>query len=467
LNALCHRCTAPRQRHLPLLFAACLGVGLSGPGWTAVVVQSRSGQFTIYSPAPTVPSLGQLVQPPRAPLVSLQPDLAAVSCERVKQALLGALRLPDQWQGHIDVSIRSSSFGSTAPGAVVSTRFADGWHYAIDLPDPIDRDSLLRLLVQALLTELAGRNPGPFAPELPIWLVEGLAAKLNTAFGPDLVPQPTPLLARLGDRAGRMPGGTQEQIGGHNLEQLRLWFATQQPLSFNELSLPGQWPAAGEAAVTYRASAQLFVTAFLEAPGGRQALLAMLALLPQTLNWQTAFLQACRPRFATLRHLEHWWAVTTVQFLTGTQPHSWSRALTLRKLGEVLHVPVEVRTDTNSLPQAAVFSLQQVIRESAFSLHRPLLQTRLGQLRIVQASGAAELAPLIKQYIAVVQRYTSSLPQAPKAGAPPDRVALNRGPPTADTVARLDDLDRRRAAWALTGSGAGAPPGAAPRRQVR
>jgi len=191
------------------------------------------------------------------------------------------------------------------------------------------------------------------------------------------------------------------------------------------------------------------VTALLERPGGRLALQAMLGLLPRTLNWQTAFLQAFQPLFPRLLEVEHWWALTTVHFLAGTQLHAWSRELTLRKLENVLRVPVDRRTAMNAPPQDAVFSLQRMIRETSYPQHRALLGARISQLLVVQASGAAGLAPLIRQYAAALQKYAQQPPRSLAPGARAASAGIERNPLALQTVSRLDELDRQRAAlWA-------------------
>ncbi|MCX8107203.1 MAG: hypothetical protein N3G20_00195, partial [Verrucomicrobiae bacterium] len=178
----------------------------------AVTVQSSSGQFSVHSPYPTTPSLGQLVREPESDIVTLQPDPLAVAAERVKGALLRELGLRDLWRGRIQLNIRPGLSRSSAPLVVVATRFTDTWLYTLELPEQIGQDVLLRLLLQALLMELANRTDGPYSPELPLWLVEGMAERLQNLAGPDLIPRPTPLLGKIGDQVGRLPSVVQDKI---------------------------------------------------------------------------------------------------------------------------------------------------------------------------------------------------------------------------------------------------------------
>ncbi len=445
------------SRVLPGSFACLLLFALvyvPGRAWPALLVRSSSGQFVVHSPYPTTPSLSQSVRQQGRVLVSLEPDPLAVAGERVKRALLRELGLNDRWQGQIHLNISSDLTRSSAPLVVVSTRFVDGWRYSIDLPEEIEVETLMRLLVQALLTELANRSPGPRAPELPIWLVEGLAAKLRTTTGPELVPRPTALMGKLGRQMGRLPGMVEEQIGSGGIEALRGWLRTHPPLTFNDLSLPPPG-LAGESLQTYRASAQLFVSTLLELPNGRQTMAGMLGLLTWRLNWQTAFLEAYKGHFPRMLSVEQWWALATVQFLAGNQPHSWSHELTGRKLNEVLQVVVERRGESNAAPSHASISLQQLIRLSTYQAHRELLRARANQLDLVSFNGVPELAQLIKDYSAVLRRYVAQPIRRDPAKSRADRYAPRPNPLARQTVLSLDDLDRRRLTLSTTRS---APP---------
>ena len=418
------------------------------PAQSAVAVQSSSGQFFVHSPYPTTPSLGQLVRPPEGPMLALQPDTLAVAGERVKRALLRNLGLTDRWQGRIRLNIRSDLSQSGTPLLVVSTRFTDGWQYTIDLPEQIEREVLVRLLLQGLLMELANRSSGPYAPELPVWLVEGLAGRLQAAIGPELLPQTAPLLGKISPQAGRLSVSVQDELGARATHRLRAWLRTHPPLSFNDLSLPPPG-LSGEHLQTYRASAHLFVSGLLDLPNGRRALVDMLGLLPHRLNWQTAFLEAYRAHFSKMLAVEQWWALTSLQFLTGTEPHSWSRELTRRKLDEVLQVVVERRGPTNVPPHRVAIPLQELVRETPYAAHREILRARVTQLGLVQFNGAPDLAPLIGQYVKVLRRYVAQ-PVRTSSGRSLDRSAAVRQNPVAQqTILRLNELDRQRASMPI------------------
>lgn len=442
-----HSVSGTFRLRLPLRGAVYLAVAVSltasWVAWSAVTVQSSSGQFVVYSPYPTTPSLGQLLRQQEGAAITLQPDTLAVGCERAKRALLRDLGLNDRWQGRIRLNIRSDLSQSGAPLMVVSTKFADGWYYSLDLPEHIERYVLLRLLLQALLLEMSNRNPGPWPPELPVWLVEGMAGRLENAVGPELIPETTPLLGKIGPQTGRFSPSVRDQIGTRAAEQLRGWLRNHPPLSFNDLSLPPPG-LSGERLQTYRATAQLFLSALLELPNGRNALVQMLGLLPQRLNWQTAFLEAYRSHFQRMLAVEHWWAVWSVQFLAGSQPHSWPMELTRRKLDEVLQITVERRTATDAVPSRVAISLQELIRESPYAAHREIVHGRIAQLDLVQFNSSPDLAPLIGQYAKVLRRYAAQPVRADSNRRPRGSAVVRPNPMAQQTISRLNSLDRRR-----------------------
>lgn len=409
----------------------------------AVAVQSSSGQFIVHSPYPTTPSLAQLIRQPESQVIALQPDPLAVAGERVKLALLRELGLKDRWQGRIRLNIRSDMSQSRTPLVVVATKFADGWAYTLDLPEQIERDALVRLLLQALLMELANRNSGHLSPELPIWLVEGMAERLQSLVGPELIPQQAPLLSKVGSQLARMPPMVKDQIGFGSTEALRNWLREHPPVSFNDLSLPPP-RLQGDNLKTYRASAQLFVTALLELPNGKRAMTDMISLLPQRLNWQTAFLEAYRAHFPRLLAVEQWWALVSLQFLTGTEPHSWSPQLTRRKLDEVLQVMAERRAPQDQAPVRAPVPMQEIIRQTPYAMHRDLLRARLAQLEVLQQNAAPEFVPLINQYAKTLREYVYRPSRSARTTPGAGRTSSNIEAAAREVISKLDQLDRKR-----------------------
>src|ERR1700709_1144740 len=65
------------------------------------VIGSVSGQFFVSARGAVSPHSIDLASAPD--MLTLQPALLAVSCERIKQRLLHELNTPDQWRGKVFV----------------------------------------------------------------------------------------------------------------------------------------------------------------------------------------------------------------------------------------------------------------------------------------------------------------------------------------------------------------------------
>jgi hypothetical protein len=287
------------------LFA--LGMGLfafgSSPDACAanagMTVYSRgSGQFVIHG-APSAAPYSAMSEAglDNAP-IRLEPALLAVTCDRVKQALLRELECPDQWRGKIHFFIRFTPV-KDAPVAIHSQFYSDGWQAQVEVPDEIQPDKLVRTIVQALLLELANRNPGAGLAEIPLWLTEGLTQLLMRSSGPSLVLQPqTRLLLR--------------EVKTDPLQSARVRLRQRRALTFSELSLPTREQLMGELWENYQDCALLLVHELRRRPNGQACLLDMLAQLSQCLNWQTAFYRAFQPYYQQPIDVEKWWAVAVI-----------------------------------------------------------------------------------------------------------------------------------------------------------
>jgi hypothetical protein len=426
-----------------------------------VAVHSRSGQFVVHSPHATPPTLAQLPAGKTSQLISLAPDPLAVSCERIKDALLQELRAPDRWQGQVHLWLRPR-MSLSEPLRVVSTRFADRWQHAVQLPEQMEPTALVRIIVQALLTEIATRSPGPNPPPMPIWLVEGLTGRLLAHTGPDLVLQPNPLLGKVSDLWGQVLPSTRQQRPAEAAAALRRQLQSRAPLSFTELGLPTAEMLTGENLDNYRACAQLLLGELLRLPNGPQTLWAMLQQLRQHLNWQTAFLAAYQAHFPRLLEVEKWWALAIVQFTGRDEANAWPLPTSLQRLADVLQVSVEIRTGPNEPPRQAVVPLQQVLSQWEFAQQSQLLQLKLRQLEYIQARVPPALVPLVSNYLATLRRYWEqgllpSMAESDQQEAPMPAKASRRR-----TARALDELDRERAKLAPAAPAPANPPAAAP-----
>lgn len=433
------------RRGLPLLRGVLLGtVFLGVVSVHAVTVFSRSGQFVVHSVRATPATLAQYLERTNQTRVALGPDLLAVSCERIKTGVLRELDLADRWQGKIELRIQPRQPYGTTP-TIVSTRYADAWRYTIELPEVVEPPDLVRAVVQVLLTELANRSPGTHPAELPLWLVEGLSARLLRSIGPELVVRPNPLLGKLSNAAAQLQSTSREHIGAPDLQEVRAWLLDRTPLTFQELSLPAPEQLRGEAQTTYRRCSELLFGELQKLPRGRGCLAAMISLLPQSLNWQTAFLRAFEAHFGRLLDVEKWWSVTTRYVLLGSQPHSWSPQISLGKLAELLQIRVEIRPSPNAPPRTTFVSVQEFMVRAEPAVQRSLIQWRVDQLQVLKVNAAREVAPLVENYATVLQDY---LKQRGRSGYSAPAKRQTPGPPALllrEVSRRLEELDRQRA----------------------
>src|SRR5579862_3425735 len=100
--------------------AALMNASAQMPPGTAVI-GSVSGQFQVSSRRPSI-SAHSLQLSTTPDMITLEPALAAVSCERIKQELLRELGMRDQWQGKIFVII-VPALSTDDPVGVAPERF--------------------------------------------------------------------------------------------------------------------------------------------------------------------------------------------------------------------------------------------------------------------------------------------------------------------------------------------------------
>ena len=312
-------------------------------GARAEVVVSRSEQFLIRSAHPTAPSLSQVALPDSSGRVLLPAPALAVSCERIKAALLAELGRPDRWQGHIQVDLETATAEHHLP-RMTGRRYTDGWRYFLVTPDELPPEEFVRAMVSVLLLEIANRFPGPHPATIPYWLSEGLSAAVSNRIGPSLVSGGTRMLAKVGGGFGEIAPDVRNRVYGDALRGARALLRQRPPLSFEDLSLPAPGALTGDQGEFYRASALAFLTKLRQLPGGDVRLKQMLSHLTRNLNWQTTFLQTYQPLFGSLLEVEKWWALAQVQFLGEGPIETWPPLRALRTLEQLQGVTVETRT---------------------------------------------------------------------------------------------------------------------------
>lgn len=402
-----------------------------------ITVRSQSGQFVVHGLPMGPPASGSITS--AVQYLRLDPGLTAVSLERIRQAMQGLLGWPNQWQGLITVvtePVRS-------PDARVQTttvRFGDGWGYRIVYPEIVDKEQFINTAVRMILAEFANRRAQGREAELPPWLVDGLSAELMATALPVLALEPA---AEANERS-RNPDP---------LEAVRLALREREPLSFDDLAMPGpEWFTPG-ASPHYRACAHLFVHELLRLRDGRGCLRRMLERLPDNLNWQTTFLQAFSPHFSRLLEVDQWYALAATGVRGRDRSSSFPTSVALHQLDEILATAADVRVAAQELPVRTDIRLQRVVTEWDFPRQHAVLIDKVTRLRSLQSRAAPELAGLVGDYARALVEYVGeknlALPSTERAR---ERLKPKGTVPT--LIARLDELDRRKAALA-TGEGAG------------
>ncbi|MBM3877565.1 MAG: hypothetical protein FJ386_12755 [Verrucomicrobia bacterium] len=406
--------------------------------------ESRSRQFVVTGVRP-----GVVVSMPdgtRAPtnLVRLEPAVVAVNCERVKEVLLRELHLTDQWRGRIRVSLLPEA-PPTRPIAVNREWYSEGWQFRVLAPHYAEPAEVSRAITGALALELANRlNPSQRAGEVPLWVVEGLAAHLRTTGGLHFLDGTSAPVAGAGrfsvvdnpraviSMTGRFPEPYREAR-----EVLR----AAAPMSFKDLSLPRPEHLTGAALQTFRSSSHVFVSELLKQPEGPARFVAFLQALPSFLNAQLAFEHAWQQQFKSALDIEKWWSVVHASVLSRDEHRRWTHSASLQRLDELLLAHVEARAAAGALPERRAIKLQLFLGQAQFSRERGAIANLVVQLTSLQSQAPHDLARLIADYRAA---FTSYLQKRERAGqlfdiagkpAPSHKVVIQ------ETIKQLDVLD--------------------------
>ncbi len=446
---------------LAALLWAGLMVGLSSPapGFAATfdpadmtIVHSHSGLFVVVAPKhlrvpspPPVRADAPPGTPPPPAVLHLTPEFAAVSCERIKEALSRTFGLREVFPRadsrrpvRIHVTLADPA---TTPAHLIfeATRYLDGWRYRLQAPAAVAPEAFVRGVVHALLQSWANHYPGPHAAEIPAWLTEGLTRHLEFTSPVELV------LDRPSASGNQLPleVSVREKPRGDPLEPVRARLRLQPALGFTALSLPE--PAMDLGALEhYRDSAHIFTAELFKSREARAGVRRMLELLPQYLNWQTAFFRAFRPTFERPIDVEKWWALRLVSF-TGRDPRqTWTEEIAHRKLEDVLLVRAELRQGSRDLPQQGLVPMQRVVSEWDRVPQRIALQRAVQQLAAIQLKLPPDLARLAEAYRVTLNDYLALRGRGGHASDRKGDVPLTAAMLAVQTVRQLDELDRQR-----------------------
>ena len=178
---------------------------------------------------------------------------------------------------------------------------------------------------------------------------------------------------------------------------------------------------------------------------GNRCLGAMLDLLPQHLNWQTAFLQAFSPHFDRLLDVEKWWGLVCVNYTDVDYAARFSPSDSWHKLQQALDVPVEVHFSPDRLPAQAEITLQEVINTWEPAQAAAALQRVAESLANLGLRISPDLRPLLDHYLSTVRNYLNDTRPGGVA-ALAKYVQPQLAGARSDTCNKLNALDAQRAA---------------------
>lgn len=413
------------------------------PGTT--VIGSVSGEFFVSARTPAISA--RSLQLSTAPgMITLQPALVTVSCERIKQELLRELGIRDQWQGKIFVTI-VPAVSTDDPVGVEPERFAGKWNCGIRFPDVIDRERFVEAVVRACLTEMGNRNSRGHFSEVPEWLVQGFTGQLLGYCEEKFVLEP-PQLGKDGYSVTRIGVDLTDNptVSGPNVRKMNplaeaiAVVHTNQPLTFDQLSWPTDDQLMGDGRDAYRCSSQLFLNELLHLKNGPACMSAMLAELPGYLNWQLAFLDAFRGSFGEPLDVEKWWALQLTDFTGRDLLHLWTPEVSWKKLDDFFQVPIDVKIGPAPAMRTEI-TFQTVIRGWSRTRQLQLLKQKLWDLDLLRAHVSLDYMPLTEDYREALQAYykkrSSGTRRIPQSGPLLDQLEN-------ETIQKLDALDVQR-----------------------
>jgi len=384
----------------------------------------------------------------RSGFVTLEPELLAVSVERIKNSLLFELHQADRYQGRIQLFIRPFS-SDVMPIGVVSTHYLDGWQYRIELPERVDEKKLLTGLVEVLLMEIANREPGDHAAELPAWLVYGMTEQLAFAVGPQYIVQRNLEIGA----ATRKPGINFTKFTGPTVWQsattdpmrnVREILRTNSPISFRDLTSAGGAQFNGDQGNVYSASAHLLIQELFRLDPPRNRFHAFLGNLCTAWNWQTAFFSSYQSWFSKPLDAEKWWALVLLDFTGRQREMNWDVGFTMQHLEALLLTTADVRTATNDLPHRASLSIAEIVRTWRIAEQTDALRPKIAQLAGLEGRSNPFAVELVHDYKAAIQAYLDKVQG--KSISPGQRNDVQQRLRVAgiEFLQRLDVLDTKR-----------------------
>jgi hypothetical protein len=362
-----------------------------------MILTSASKQFVVRGTT----QRSMLASSSRSETVYVDPSLLVVTCEVVKRALAHELGWGDRWMGNVYISVHPVRFDNETVG-ISARRVGGKWNYYMNMPDELQRRALLESIVSVLLVEFADRSATENSVELPPWLAEGLTAHLMQGPLAGAAMQ-AHTLREIRDDPQLMVARTVRHI---DIDQaLRQAVQRHGSLTFDALNWPDFDETNAPAADAYHHSSHLFVRELLRLHGGSDSLCAMLAMLPQHLNWQTAFMRGFEAHFTRMLDVEKWWSLTLMRVKTRDNIVTWSPGEARVQLEEILYTAMQVRIKGDESPHTTPVALQTVIHDWGFEQQTPMLQRKLIQLQAARLRLPSDYGQLSEAYRLVVEKY--------------------------------------------------------------
>ena len=415
------------------------------PDPNVTVIGSVSGQFFVSARGAVSPHSIDLAAAPD--MLTLQPALLAVSCERIKQRLLHELNTTDQWHGKIFVVLRPAR-STDDPVYVYPEKMGGNWNCHLELPDAVNRNRLVEAVVRACLLEMANRNAATRSADIPEWLVRGFTRQLMASSEIKLI-LPPPHTLENGMNITRQtvdysdaphPAGNQTHLMNPLAEAAEI-LRTNAPLTFDEMSWPTEEQLTGNGADVFGSSSQLLVSQLLRTPKGPASLRTMLAEMPDFLNWQLAFQDAFQTTFERPLDVEKWWAVELTQFTDRDLMHLLTPEESWKQLETVFQFPIDVQIGT-APPMRTDISFQTIIRGWNRTRQLQTLKAKIWELGLLRLRIAPEFVPILDQYSQVLQEYCKKRSVSTRLladiGILPDKSVQ-------EAIGRLNALDVQRA----------------------
>ena len=429
--------TTTYRRFCQLLAGILLSLGVSG-GMAGTLV-SKSEQFVVVWD-------GEIFEPSNLNgleknngLIALTPDLVALNAEQIKDMMLQALGVQDSWRNKIRFTI-SSSRRSKEPFITVPTRYANGWGFQVVLKPKISEDIWLRNLVHVLLLEIVNRPSPEVMCHPPAWLIEGLRQFVvhSAIMDPSLTVDD---MVEVGVPSDKLGKPTPWFYKRESTFQAKQFLQTNDPLSAEQLfSSDDQWVRT----MNFRHCSHLMFRELSLMVDGKSTMHRFIEMLPNYLNWQTAFHQAYRTSFPNMLSLEKWWAVLTASMTQYNDRRRWGMERSLEELGRILNPPAKMAVLEDDLPRWQTFAIKDVIATWDEEEREAQTKHLIQQLQLLKAQSHFEVMPLIESYLDLFQSFDSMMDDV---GYEPERrgqLATRASAVIKKTTRQLEQLEKQR-----------------------